>query len=118
MRGRRALIFLLQSKHPAMNHLWSPWRMTYIDNANKEEGCVFCKAQAKEDSPENLIIQRGQLAFVILNLYPYTSGHVMVVPFAHKPNLEELDSATRAEMMELTSQVNQRAAKNLRRKIL
>ncbi|MGA7193816.1 MAG: HIT domain-containing protein, partial [Anaerolineales bacterium] len=87
-----------------MKHLWSPWRMTYIDNANKEEGCVFCKAQAKEDSPENLIIQRGKLAFVILNLYPYTSGHVMVVPFAHKPNLEELDSATRAEMMELTSQ--------------
>ena len=78
--------------------------MTYIDNANEEEGCVFCKAQAKEDSPENLIIQRGKLAFVILNLYPYTSGHVMVVPFAHKPNLEELDSATRAEMMELTSQ--------------
>jgi diadenosine tetraphosphate (Ap4A) HIT family hydrolase len=60
--------------------------------------------KAKEDSPENLIIQRGKLAFVILNLYPYTSGHVMVVPFAHKPNLEELDSATRAEMMELTSQ--------------
>jgi ATP adenylyltransferase len=78
--------------------------MTYIENANKESGCVFCKAQSKEDSPENLIILRGQLAYVILNRYPYTSGHVMVVPFAHKPNLEELDSATRAEMMELTSQ--------------
>ena len=87
-----------------MKHLWSPWRMTYIDNANKEEGCVFCKVQAKEDSPENLIVQRGKLAYVILNRYPYTSGHVMVVSFAHKPNLEELDSATRAEMMELTSQ--------------
>ena len=95
---------LLQLIHPHMNHLWSPWRMTYIDNANKEEGCVFCKLQAKEDGPENLIIQRGQLAYVILNRYPYTSGHVMVVPFAHKPNLEELDAATRAEMMELTSQ--------------
>ena len=95
---------LLQSAHPLMNHLWSPWRMTYIENANKEEGCVFCKLQSKEDGPENLIILRGQLAYVILNRYPYTSGHVMVVPFAHKPNLEELDSATRAEMMELTSQ--------------
>ncbi len=66
--------------------------MTYIDNANKEAGCIFCNAQAKEDSPENLIIHRGRLAFVILNRYPYTSGHVMVVPFVHKPNLEELDS--------------------------
>jgi len=99
-----AVEILLQSTYPPMKHLWSPWRMTYIDNANKVEGCVFCNAQAKEDSPENLIIQRGKLAFVILNRYPYTSGHVMVVPFAHKPNLEELDSATRAEMMELTSQ--------------
>jgi ATP adenylyltransferase len=87
-----------------MKHLWSPWRMTYIENANKEDGCVFCKLQSMEDSAENLIIQRGKLAYVILNRYPYTSGHVMVVPFAHKPNLEELDSATRAEMMELTSQ--------------
>jgi ATP adenylyltransferase len=87
-----------------MNHLWSPWRMTYIENANKENGCVFCNAQAKEDGPENLIVHRGPLAYIIVNRYPYTSGHVMVVPFAHKPNLEGLDSATRAEMMELTSQ--------------
>jgi ATP adenylyltransferase len=78
--------------------------MTYIENAGKVEGCVFCNAQAKEDGPDNLIVQRGKLAYVILNRYPYTSGHVMVVPFAHKPNLEELDPATRAEMMELTSQ--------------
>ncbi len=86
-----------------MNHLWSPWRMTYIENHDKEEGCVFCNAQAKEDSAENLIAFRGEHAFVILNRYPYTSGHLMVIPFLHKPNLEELDSATRAEMIELTS---------------
>ncbi|HUI88079.1 MAG TPA: HIT domain-containing protein [Anaerolineales bacterium] len=77
--------------------------MTYIENANKEKGCVFCNAPVKEDGPDNLILLRGKLAYVILNRYPYTSGHVMVVPFAHKPNLEELDAATRAEMMELTS---------------
>jgi len=87
-----------------MKHLWTPWRMAYIENAGKEDGCVFCNLQAKEDGPENLIVQRGKLAFVILNRYPYTSGHVMVVPFAHKPNLEELSPAMRAEMMELTSQ--------------
>ncbi|NJC95165.1 MAG: HIT family hydrolase [Anaerolineales bacterium] len=85
-----------------MNHLWSPWRMEYIEN-NKEDGCVFCNAQAKQDSAENLIAYRGELAYVILNRYPYTSGHLMVVPFEHQPNLELLDPPTRAEMMELTT---------------
>jgi ATP adenylyltransferase len=94
--------FLLQSSHP-MNHLWSPWRMAYIEKHEKVEGCVFCTAQAKEDGTENLIAFRGKHAFVILNLYPYTSGHLMVVPYEHKPNLEELDEEARAEMMELTS---------------
>ena len=87
-----------------MDHLWSPWRMEYIEsNNNKEAGCVFCNAQARTDSAENLIAHRGERAYVILNRFPYTSGHLMVNPFEHKPNLEELDSATRAEMMELTS---------------
>jgi len=86
-----------------MKHIWSPWRMTYIENHSKENGCVFCKAVALEDNADNLIITRGDLAFVILNRYPYTSGHVMVVPFKHKPNLEELDPPTRAEMIEWVS---------------
>lgn len=77
--------------------------MEYIENHNKEEGCVFCEAQAKADSAENLIAFRGERAFVILNRYPYTSGHLMVIPFVHKPNLEDLDPPTRAEMMELTT---------------
>jgi ATP adenylyltransferase len=77
--------------------------MEYIENSNREDGCIFCNAQEKEDSAENLIAFRGEHSFVILNRYPYTSGHLMVVPFDHKANLEELDSETRAEMMELTS---------------
>ena len=87
-----------------MNHLWTPWRMKYIDNHDKEEGCVFCNAQAREDGTSNLIAFRGERNFVILNLYPYTSGHLMVVPFTHIPTLEELDKITRTEMMELVSQ--------------
>lgn len=77
--------------------------MEYINNNHKEEGCVFCNAQNMEDGAENLIAYRGKLAFVILNRFPYTSGHLMVIPFKHSPNLEELDPETRAEMMELTS---------------
>jgi ATP adenylyltransferase len=76
--------------------------MEYIESS-KEDGCVFCSAQEMEDSAENLIAFRGEHAYVILNRYPYTSGHLMVVPFDHKPNLEALDAPTRAEMMELTS---------------
>jgi len=77
--------------------------MTYIENHEKIDGCVFCNEQTKEDSLENLIAYRGQRAFVILNRYPYTGGHLMVVSMDHKPNLEELDAPTRAEMMELVS---------------
>lgn len=88
---------------PPMKHLWSPWRMTYIENSKKEEGCVFCNAQAQADSPENLIAFRGKYSYVILNRFPYTSGHLMVIPFNHVATIEGLDSDIRAEMMELTS---------------
>ncbi len=77
--------------------------MEYIQNTNKEEGCLFCKRPGQPDGVENLIVARGAKAFVILNLYPYTSGHLMVVPFNHQPSLELLDPETRAEMMELTT---------------
>jgi ATP adenylyltransferase len=76
--------------------------MEYIES-NKEEGCVFCLAEEMEDGPENLIAFRGEHSYVILNRYPYTSGHLMVVPFDHKAHLEDLDPQTRAEMMELTT---------------
>ncbi len=78
--------------------------MTYIQSEKNDNGCVFCHAPAHVDGPENLIIQRGEQAFVILNRYPYTSGHLMVVPFEHRQSLEEFSAATRAEMMELISQ--------------
>lgn len=77
--------------------------MKYIESHNKEDGCVFCNAQSMKDSAENLIALRGEHSYVILNRYPYTSGHLMVIPFDHIATLEELDPKTRAEMMELTS---------------
>ncbi len=77
--------------------------MEYIENHGKEDGCIFCKVQSLPDSPENLIVHRGKYAFVILNRYPYTSGHVMVVPFRHAADLETLTPDERAETMELTA---------------
>jgi ATP adenylyltransferase len=87
-----------------MNHLFSPWRMKYIKSRKSQDGCVFCNALEMEDSPANLIAFRGERAFVILNRFPYTSGHLMILPYDHVPALESLTPETRAEMMELTSQ--------------
>lgn len=87
-----------------MKYLWAPWRMPYIEQGIKEDGCIFCNRAAMRDGPENLIVHRGQRAFVILNRYPYTSGHLMVVPFEHRPSLEDLDEDTLMEMMRLTRQ--------------
>ncbi|MDD5467670.1 MAG: HIT domain-containing protein [Anaerolineales bacterium] len=87
-----------------MKHLWSPWRMTYIENHDKAEACAFCVALAQVDGPQNLILHRGKRAFLILNRYPYTGGHLMAVACDHQPSLEDLDAATRAEMMELATQ--------------
>ena len=86
-----------------MKRIWASWRMKYISKTNKDPGCVFCNALAKKDNNDNLIAMRGKHAFIILNKYPYTSGHLMVAPLAHKANLEDLDALTRAEMMELST---------------
>ena len=88
-----------------MQRIWSPWRMPYIKAAKQtHNGCVFCHAQEQEDGPDNLIVHRGKQAFVILNRYPYTSGHLMVLPFAHVSRLDDVGVATRAEMTELVNQ--------------
>jgi len=86
-----------------MDYLWSPWRMEYIMKQHQETGCIFCQVVQQEDSPGNLIVYRGELAYVILNRYPYTSGHVMVVPYAHQASLEDLSPSTRGEIMELAT---------------
>ncbi len=77
--------------------------MTYIQGDSKVEGCVFCRAIECPDCEESLIVYRGERAFVILNRYPYTSGHLMVVPYSHKPSLEQLEQETRAELMDLAA---------------
>lgn len=66
-----------------------------------KDACIFCDALEIGDGQDNLVAYRGSFAYVILNRYPYTSGHLMVVPYAHKPSMEDLDLQVRSEIMEL-----------------
>ena len=81
--------------------------MKYLDGSNKSDDCVFCAAQEMQDGAENLIAYRGERAYVILNRFPYTSGHLLVNPYQHVTALEDLDPETRAEMMELVTRATQ-----------
>jgi ATP adenylyltransferase len=69
------------------------------------DACIFCKAIAEEDGPQNLIVLRREQAFVILNRYPYTTGHLMIVPFAHVDTIEVLDARARGELMDLMTEM-------------
>lgn len=87
-----------------MENLWSPWRMKYISESGNIGGeCVFCAFPKMADGPDNLVVHRGGNAFAILNRYPYTTGHLMIVPFLHVPSIEDLTTATRAEMIEMVN---------------
>jgi ATP adenylyltransferase len=83
-----------------MEHLWAPWRMTYIDSSGKkDEGCIFCTKATEQRDEENLLLYRGERCFVMMNLFPYNNGHLMIAPYAHVPTIEELDPATLTDIM-------------------
>ena len=90
---------------PGPDIMWSPWRMAYI-TAEHEGGydgsaCVFCDLPARGDDERALILRRGELSYVIMNLYPYNNGHLLIVPYAHVDTLAALDAATLTEMTAL-----------------
>jgi ATP adenylyltransferase len=87
----------------AMDYIWTPWRYQYMEQAasGKQLECIFCDAVARKDDAETLIVHRGEKAFVILNRFPYTCGHVMIVPYAHVAELKLCDAGTLGEMMQL-----------------
>lgn len=87
-----------------MQRLWTPWRMDYILSNKKAAGCVFCdKAATPATDRENQIVARGQRAMILLNIYPYSNGHLMIVPYAHVGSLTELGADELTELMRLTS---------------
>jgi ATP adenylyltransferase len=85
-----------------MDYLWTPWRYSYVSTVDKTDGCIFCHLLAVGDDEKALIVHRAQHNFIILNAYPYTSGHVMVVPHEHVDRLNLLPEAAANEMMSLT----------------
>jgi ATP adenylyltransferase len=87
-----------------MDHLWTPWRYAYVTGADLISGCIFCDLPKQSDKQAH-IVYRGTHCFVILNTYPYTNGHVMVVPFAHLDELVKLPVEAAQEMMALTQKM-------------
>jgi ATP adenylyltransferase len=75
-----------------LKQLWAPWRLEYVATADEQEGCVFCRA-AEGDDEEHLVVHRGELAFVLLNKFPYSSGHLLVAPYRHGLGFADLDDA-------------------------
>jgi ATP adenylyltransferase len=86
-----------------MDYLWSPWRYQYVQKQTPQTGCVFCQ-------PQNFVVYRGKLNFVVLNLYPYTTGHSMIVPYEHIGTLEAASRETLQEMILLAQQAQHHLA--------
>lgn len=93
-----------------MDYLWTPWRYQYVTQTGNPTVCVFCAAAQSRDDAQTLVVHRGAYNLVILNRYPYTSGHVMVVPYQHVATLEEVADEALVELIHLA----RRCEKNLR----
>jgi len=96
--------------------LWAPWRMKYIERINSEndEECIFCENPKEDNDKKNFIIYRGKKNFVILNIFPYNNGHLLVVPYKHTSEIKDLDSETMLELMKITNIVIETIKKIMR----
>lgn len=90
-----------------MDYLWTPWRYQYMAEVSegKQPECIFCDAVQRHRDDETLIVHRGKKAFVILNRFPYTSGHVMIVPYAHVAELHQCEADALQEIMQLAQKM-------------
>jgi ATP adenylyltransferase len=87
-----------------MDYLWTPWRYAYITGAGKPNGCIFCELPQLPDRQAR-IVHRGIHCYIVLNTYPYTTGHVMIVPYAHLDELQKLPLEAAHEMMDLSQKM-------------
>lgn len=93
-----------------MDHLWSPWRYGYVTSGPAPGGCIFCQKGEPGGDEANLLVARGAHNYALLNLYPYTNGHLLIAPYAHVADLEDLPPEAAAELMAMT----QRAVRALK----
>ena len=88
-----------------MDHLWSPWRYKYVSTADSllsgEGSCLFCRVASSSDDAGNLIVLRAERSFILLNRYPYSTGHLMIAPYQHVATLQEAGTESLLEMMRL-----------------
>jgi len=82
-----------------MDYLWTPWRYSYIVDTSRNAGCIFCDIIQANDDEKTLVVFRGKKNYVVLNRFPYTSGHVMIVPYEHVGDFAAADAETVSEMM-------------------
>ena len=82
--------------------LWAPWRMSYISGLKDAKDCIFCEKSSENNDCENLILHRGKKAFVLMNLFPYNNGHLMVAPYKHTGDFLQLDDEELLEIMQLS----------------
>ena len=87
-----------------MDYLWTPWRYQYVSQGTNQ-ACIFCEALNRKDDAETFILFRGRLNFILLNRYPYTTGHAMIAPYEHVGELDRATPETLAEMMELAQRL-------------
>jgi ATP adenylyltransferase len=92
-----------------VDYLWSPWRYRYVSSGGAPGGCLFCEksAASPDNDKKNYVLLRAELNFVLLNLYPYTSGHLMIAPYAHVSTLDQADPPALEEMMGLARRMEQ-----------
>lgn len=90
-----------------MDYVWSPWRYRYVSKASPSDECIFCVKAREDRDRENLIVHRGERCFVLLNLYPYTSGHLMIAPYAHVASLAGAPPEALSEMIGLAQRLEQ-----------
>ncbi len=93
-----------------MKQLWAPWRLAFVEKANHDAGCIFCEQPALQHDRRTYIVWRGRHAYVMMNIYPYNNGHLLIAPYQHLANIEDLPPSVLLDMMRLV----QRAIKAIR----
>lgn len=96
-----------------MQTIWAPWRLKYIESVGKDEGCFFCHHQKSKKDKKNLVLFRGKHTFCLMNLFPYSNGHLMIAPYKHTGTLETLKETELADIL-----VSTRKAKRILKKTL